>query len=45
MQPKKNLGQNSVYLNQQIYTSQENFTQPPVVMVETLEGQYVYGRH
>ena len=32
---KKKLWQNTACLQQQIYTSQENFTQPLVVMVET----------
>ena len=36
MQPKNNLQQYPVCLEQQIYASQENFTHPLVVMVETL---------
>ena len=32
---KKNLQQNTICLEQQIYTSQGNFAQPLVVMVET----------
>ena len=35
MGPKKNLQQNTVCLEQQIYASQENFTHLLVVMVET----------
>ena len=35
MQQKKSLQQNTVSLEQQMYASQENFTQPLVVMVET----------
>ena len=36
MRPKKEFTKkNRVCLGQQIYTSQENFTQPLVVMVET----------
>ena len=35
MRPPKNLGQNIVCFEQQIYAHQENFTQPLVVMVET----------
>ena len=35
MRPKKNLQQNNVCFEQQIYASQETFTQPLVVMVDT----------
>ena len=35
MRPKKNLRQNIVCFEQQIHASQENFTQPLFVMVET----------
>ena len=35
MRPKKNLLQNTVCLEQEICASQENFTQPLVVLVET----------
>ena len=35
MQPQQNLQQNTVCLEQQIYASQDKFTQPMVVMVET----------
>ena len=38
MRPKKNVQQNTVCLEQQIYASQENFTHPLVVMVETFRN-------
>ena len=39
---KKNIRQNTIFLEQQIYASQENFTQPLVVMVETVVRKLDY---